>query len=347
MSVGLEIAQIFETAQKRPNQKNIKNLQKILINSGLSDFTDEFLRQLSLFMPAKSQSTNVRRLIKFVSDFIESIDNEEYYEFSDVILNSLVYGASCREKHVRVHCITLAVSILKYLKSLDPLIYQQIKIKFTKGLTDYEAHVRTSAAEGCCVLMKADDADNFLDLLTDSIQTDPSAEVRKKLVEELPLTEVTMPFVFARIRDVDDNVRKAVLRKTSESISDFNLIPVEWRIKLLSAGFLDRSKHVVKEAELLLINKWLPSIELNFLRFVLESGLSDVEVLKKILACVLNTFQDTKFVFDEEFWFNITYESVLMLESYLSILQDRNEDVTNCLPQLTTFVDILQECICY
>ena len=344
-SSGLEMAEIFDLAQKRLNQRNINNMQKLLKKSeNIDDFADDFLRQLSLFMPAKAKTTDVRRLIKFVSDFIESVDAEEYYLFTDTILNALVFGASAKEKQVRVHCISLAVSILKYLKSLDPIIYEQIKVKFMKGLNDNEAMVRTSAVEGCCVLMKADDADNFMELLLDIIQTDPSAEVRKKLVEELPLNEVTMPFIFGRIRDIDEQVRKAVLRKTADSVSDFQQIPQEWRIKLLTSGFLDRSKQVYKEAELLLINKWLPSVELNFLRFVLESGLDNVTVLKRILNCVLNTFQDTKFVFDDDFWFNITLESILMLESYLSILQDKNEDVTECLPQLTTFVDILQEC---
>ena len=345
MSLGLEIAEIFDVAQKRPNKRNTKNLQKLMQNNTVSDFTDEFMRQLALFMPAKNKATEVKRLIKFTSDFIESIDAEQYFEFTDAVLNSLVFGASAKEKQVRVHCISLAVSILKYLKSLDPDMYEEIKAKFSKGLNDNEAHVRQSAVEGCCVLMRADEADNYLDVLTDILQTDPSAEVRKKIIEDLVLNQTTMPFIFARIRDIDEGVRKAVLRRTAEGISDFTSIPQEWRVKLLTFGFCDRSKVVYKEAELLLLNKWLPSIDLNFLRFVVESGLKDINVLKKILVSVLHTFQDTKFVFDDEFWYNITFESILLLESYLSILTDNNEDVTDCLPQLTVFVDILQEYI--
>eukprot|EP00834_Sanchytrium_tribonematis_P007052 NODE_586_length_5672_cov_0.462229.p3 type:complete len:354 gc:universal NODE_586_length_5672_cov_0.462229:2279-3340(+) len=340
----MQIAEVFEVAQKRTNQKNTKSLIKILKDSDTLEFSDEFLRNLSLFMPAKSKNTEVRRLIKLTSDFIEAIDSEEYFEFSDIILNALVFGTSSKEKQVRVHCITLAVSILKHLQSIEPEVYKKIKNKFQKSLTDNESNVRVSAVEGCCVLLKTDEGENILERLLDMLQCDPSAEVRKKLLEELPLSDVTMPFIFGRIRDIDENVRRAVLKKISDEVHNFQQIPSVWRTKILTFGFTDRSKTVLKEAEMLLINKWLPSIELNFLKFVLDSGLRNIDVLKKILTCVLNAFQDTKFVFDDEFWFNISFESVLMLESYLTILKDRNDDVTECLPQLTNFVDILREC---
>jgi hypothetical protein len=78
-----------------------------------------------------------------------------------------------------------------------------------------------------------------VDNLIFSLQHDPSALVRRSIVETITLTNRVKPYFIQRVCDVDSTIRAAVFKKISAE-EQFEMFSNEERLFLLKNGLNDR-----------------------------------------------------------------------------------------------------------
>ncbi len=102
-----------------------------------------------------------------------------------------------------------------------------------------------------------DDASGLLDKLLEVLQNDPSADVRRSLLLNLPLAPKTLPFLFERARDVDSATRRALYSRLLPALGDFRHLSLSMREKLLRWGLRDRDENVRRATGKLFRERWI------------------------------------------------------------------------------------------
>lgn len=137
-----------------------------------------------------------------------------------------------------------------------------------RRLRDKEANVRVQAVLGLGRL--ADDGEDdeedsddeeerggILQKLLDVLQNDPSAEVRRSLLLNLPFAPSTLPFLLERARDCDPSTRRALYARLLPALGDFRHLSLTHREKLLRWGLRDRDDNVRKATARLFRERWI------------------------------------------------------------------------------------------
>jgi condensin complex subunit 3 len=102
-----------------------------------------------------------------------------------------------------------------------------------------------------------DDAGGLLEKLLEVLQHDSSAEVRRSLLLNLPLTPGTLPYLLERARDMDAATRRALYSRLLPTLGDFRHLSLSMREKLLRWGLRDRDENVRKAAGRLFRERWI------------------------------------------------------------------------------------------
>jgi len=186
----------------------------------------------------------------------------------------------------------------------------------------------------------SDDSSGLLEKLLDVLQNDASAEVRRSLLLNLPLTPTTLPFLLERARDLDPATRRALYSRLLPALGDFRHLSLSMREKLLRWGLRDRDENVRKATARLFRERWIedcvgtskategsgpaevlaPSIEallellerIDVINSGVESGIA-LEALKEFWSGRPD-YRDA-ISFDDAFWDNLSAESVFLARS--------------------------------
>lgn len=186
-----------------------------------------------------------------------------------------------------------------------------------------------------------DDTSGLLEKLLDVLQNDPSAEVRRSLLLNLPLTPTTLPFLLERARDLDPATRRALYSRLLPALGDFRHLSLSMREKLLRWGLRDRDENVRKATAKLFRERWIedcagtravtedsaptevsaPSIEallellerIDVINSGVESGVA-LEALKEFWSGRPDYRDSIRF--DDAFWDNLSAESVFLARSF-------------------------------
>lgn len=138
-----------------------------------------------------------------------------------------------------------------------------------KRLRDKEPAVRVQAILGLGRLAGNDDeeqddedsdddaAGGILEKLLDIMINDPSAEVRRAVLLNLPLWPSTLRYILERARDMDATTRRLVYGKILPALGDFRHMSLVEREKLIRWGLRDRDDMVRKAAARLFRERWL------------------------------------------------------------------------------------------
>ena len=230
-----------------------------------------------------------------------------------------------------------------------------LKAGLVKRVKDKEAMVRVQAVLGLGRLAgnegeeerdadsESDDDSGLLERLLQVLQNDSSAEVRRSLLLNLPLTPATLPFLLERARDLDPATRRALYSRLLPALGDFRHLSLSMREKILRWGLRDRDENVRNAAARLFRERWIedctgtrtspqdgeeagnasPSIDglLELLERidVLNSGADDGIALE-----AMREFWDGRpdyrdaVSFDDPFWDHLSAESVFMARSFNS-----------------------------
>lgn len=269
------------------------------------------------------------------------------------VLSVLLPLLTAKEKTVRYRSTQMISHIVNSLDSIDDEYYHLVRVNLLKRIRDKEAMVRVQAVLGLGRLAgnegdedheqedsDSDESSGLLGKLLDVLQNDPSGEVRRSLLLNLPLTPTTLPFLLERARDLDPATRRALYSRLLPALGDFRHLSLSMREKLLRWGLRDRDENVRKATARLFRERWIedcvgtstatessgstgvsaPSIEallellerIDVINSGVENGIA-LEALKEFWRGRPD-YQDA-ISFDDAFWDNLSAESVFLARS--------------------------------
>ena len=340
-------------------------------------FTYEFTRCVLRVMPVKKSESVGERSIRFIGLFLRHAnekDNELNPDDGDEtgimvetpssrltshLMNTILPLLTSKEKFVRYRSTQLISHIINSLDSIDDDLFQLLRHGLLKRIRDKEAMVRVQAVLGLGRLAgneadgEAEDSDDdsgagLLDKLLEVLQNDPSADVRRSLLVNLPILPNTLPFLLERARDQDPATRRALYSRLLPALGDFRHLSLSMREKLLRWGLRDRDENVRKAAGKLFRERWIedcagtaeadeagetgdaeagnkepkgPSFEglLELLERidVVNSGVENGVALEAMKGFWEGRpdYRD-EVTFDDNFWDTLTAESVFMARSF-------------------------------
>ncbi|KAL8696074.1 MAG: hypothetical protein Q9224_002986 [Gallowayella concinna] len=256
---------------------------------GEDDFNVEVARCVIRLMNVKKTEGAGDRTVRFLGMFLKRAHDkdaalipvaeaEEIHSLPETpstrltshILSILVPLLGSKEKVVRYRATQLVAHIINSLDSVDDDSYHSIRMGLLKRVRDKEPIIRVQAVLGLGRLAgnegeedqddadsDNDDASGLLDKLLEVLQNDPSADVRRSLLLNLPLAPKTLPFLLERARDIDAATRRALYSRLLPALGDFRHLSLSMREKLLRWGLRDRDENVRKATGKLFRERWI------------------------------------------------------------------------------------------
>ncbi|KAF8851365.1 condensin subunit Cnd3 [Acephala macrosclerotiorum] len=372
-------------------------------------FTYEFTRCVLRVMPVKKSESVGERSIRFVGLFLRHAnekDNELLPEdeqdagvmmetpstrLTTHVMNTVLPLLTSKEKFVRYRSTQLISHVINSLEAIDDDLFQLLRHGLLKRIHDKEAMVRVQAVLGLGRLAgneadgEAEDSDDddagagLLQRLLDVLQNDPSADVRRSLLVNLPILPNTLPFLLERARDQDPATRRALYSRLLPALGDFRHLSLSMREKLLRWGLRDRDENVRKAAGKLFRERWIedcagsaeteegepaeavagevkpPSfdglLELLERIDVVNSGVENGVALEAMKGFWEGRpdYRDAV-TFDENFWDTLTAEAVFMARSFNDFCRNEGNGkfealIEEKLPEVTKVAFYLQRYI--
>lgn len=336
------------------------------------DFNTEFVRCVLRIMPVKKSESVGERTIRFVGVFMRhSIDKDNELageldedastmpetpstRLTSRLMEAILPLMMAKDKFVRYRSTQLISHIVNSLDAIDDDLFQKLRYGLLKRIRDKEAMVRAQAVLGLGRLAgnqieaeaNSDDSDEndasgLLEKLLEVLQNDPSADVRRSLLVNLPILPNTLPFLLERARDQDAMTRRAVYSRLLPALGDFRHLSLSMREKLLRWGLRDRDETVRKAAGRLFRERWiedcagapplnedgqpveLPAPSFDGLLELLEridvvnSGVENGVALEAMKGFWEGRPDYREGVtFDDNFWETLTAEAVFMARSF-------------------------------
>ncbi|KAF2685124.1 hypothetical protein K458DRAFT_365340 [Lentithecium fluviatile CBS 122367] len=253
-----------------------------------ADFNNEMIRCVLRVLGVKKGEPVGDRIIRFLGLFLkhatekdqalfQAEDEDEEAAFRETpssrltsqILTTLLEFLTAKDKVVRFRATQAVAHIVNSLETIDDEIFNLIRLGFLKRLRDKEPYVRVQAVLGLGRLAENDDVENddedseddvaggILEKLIDVMMNDPSADVRRAVLQNLPFTLDTIKFLLERARDMDASMRRIVYGRILPTLGDFRHMLITEREKLIRWGLRDRDDLVRKSAARLFSERWL------------------------------------------------------------------------------------------
>ncbi|KAJ1337279.1 condensin complex subunit 3 [Microdochium nivale] len=253
-----------------------------------NDFNREFIRCVMRSMPVKKSESVGDKTIRFVGLFLRHAndkDNEMLGEedadastmpetpstrLTTQLMESILPLLMAKDKLARFRSTQLISHIINSLDAIDDDLFQKLRQGLLKRIRDKEAMVRAQAVLGLGRLAgnqvegmaNSDDSNDdvetgLLEKLLEVLQNDPSADVRRSLLVNLPILPNTLPYLLERARDSDAQTRRAVYSRLLPALGDFRHLSLSMREKLLRWGLRDRDENVRKAAGRLFRERWI------------------------------------------------------------------------------------------
>lgn len=255
---------------------------------------------------------------------------------------------------MRYRSTQLIAHIVNSLDSIDDEYFHLVKMGLLKRVRDKEPSIRVQAVLGLGRLAgNEDDADpestdsdedaasGLLEKLVEILQNDPSADVRRSLLLNLPITPGTLPYLLERARDLDPATRRALYSRLLPALGDFRHLSLSMREKLLRWGLRDRDENVRNATAKLFREHWIedcagrdaasehtekaepraPSID-GLLELLERIDVVNSAVDKGVAFEAMREFWSGRpdyrdeLHFDTCFWDNLTPESIFMARSF-------------------------------
>ncbi|KAK8076740.1 Nuclear condensin complex subunit [Apiospora phragmitis] len=350
-----------------------------------TDFNAEFTRCVVRVMPVKKSESVGEKTIRFVGLFLRHANDKD-----NELLGEEDVDASTMPETPTTRLTTLV------METVLPLLTAKDKFHgLLKRIRDKEAMVRAQAVLGLGrlagnqveAMANSDDSDDnaetgLLEKLLEVLQNDPSADVRRSLLVNLPILPNTLPYLLERARDQDPQTRRAVYSRLLPALGDFRHLSLSMREKLLRWGLRDRDETVRKAAGRLFRERWIedcagvsppaegekaaepaePSfdglLELLERIDVVNSGVENGIALQAMKGFWEGRPDYRNAVnFDDNFWQTLSAEAVFMARSfndfcradgnrkYESLVEEKLPEVTKVAFYLERYLNVLIEAI--
>ena len=278
------------------------------------------------------------------------------------IFSVLLPALVAKDKTVRYRSAQTISHIVNCLDSLDDEYYRLVRTALLKRMRDKEPTVRVQAAIGLGRLAgdqggegqdedMEDETDGLLlDRLLEILQNDSSADVRKTLLLNLPITPATLPFLLERARDQDAAIRRALYSRLLPALGDFRHLSLSMREKLLRWGLKDRDEQVRKSTAKVFRERWIEDCAgTNAANEQRDDGVlpPDTNALLELLERIdvvnsgneagtahvaLKEFWEGRpdyreaIELDEPFWESLTSESVFLVRTLNDFCRTNNDE---------------------
>ncbi|KAF2084653.1 hypothetical protein K490DRAFT_48598 [Saccharata proteae CBS 121410] len=378
--------------------------QRIEEDFGEQEFNDEIGRCLIRILPVKKSEPVGDRIIKFTGLFLkhasdkdnaivqgddpdatESFPETPTSRLTSHILSLLLPLLTAKDKVVRFRSTQIIAHIINTLDSIDDELFQIVRLGLLRRLRDKESAVRVQAVLGLGRLagdgdeQEDDDSDDesssgLLDKLLDILQNDPSAEVRRSLLLNLPLTPASLPYLLERARDLDPGTRRALYSRLLPALGDFRHLSLTHREKLLRWGMRDRDENVRKATARLFRERWIE--DCAGLPEPAEDGVTTIPISKPSFDALLELLERIDVAnsgveggvaheamkefwdgrpdyreyisFDDPFWDELTPESVFVARSFNEYCRNSGDEriqtmAEDKMPEVTKFGYMLQK----
>ena len=274
----------YEPISQKPSQQPGEDFDE-------NDFNTEFVRCVLRLLPVKKAEPVGDRTVRFLGTFLNTASSKDMEialeddSDADAIvlpetptsrlttrtLTTLLPVLSAKDKTVRFRATQIISHVINCLDALDDNLFHQLRFALLKRIHDKEAPVRLQAVYGLGRLAtemqrgedeEASDSDDevgsgVLEKLLDTLQNDPSAEVRRNLLLHLPLTKEVLPYLLERARDADGTTRRALYARLLPTLGDFRHLSLTHREKLLRWGLRDRDDSVKNATARLFRERWI------------------------------------------------------------------------------------------
>lgn len=377
-------------------------------------FNTEFVRCVYRVMPVKKSEPVGDKVIRFIGLFLRHAiekDNELLGEVDEdastmpetpgtrlcsELVDRVLPLLLTKDKYVRYRATQLISHIVNSLDAIDDDLFQKLRSGLLRRIRDKEAMVRAQAVLGLGRLagnsaeegQDSDDSEGgaaalgLLDKLLEVLQNDPSADVRRSLLVNLPILPNTLPYLLERARDSDAATRRAVYSRLLPALGDFRHLSLSMREKLLRWGLRDRDENVRKAAGRLFRERWIedcaglpeagedgeaaeptgPSfdglLELLERIDVVNSGVEDGVALEAMQGFWEGRpdYRDAA-NFDDTFWETLSAESVFIARSfndfcrsddsgkYEYLIEEKLPEVTKLAFYLERYIKVLVDAI--
>lgn len=403
----INLRKIQETCCYEPTTKNKKATSEQFDEE---QFTHEVIRSTIRAMPVKRSESVGERVIRFIGLFLRHAnekDNELVSADEDEtgimvetpstrltarLMSSVIPLLTSKDKFVRFRSTQLVSHIVNSLDSMDDDLFLMLRQGLLKRIRDKEAMVRVQAVLGLGRLAgnevdggsNSEDSEDesgtgLLEKLLDVMQNDPSADVRRSLLVNLPILPNTLPFLLERARDQDPATRRALYSRLLPALGDFRHLSLSMREKLLRWGLRDRDENVRKAAGRLFRERWIEDCALtagaakggavggelappNFeglLELLERIDVVNSGVENGVALEAMRGFWDGRpdyrdaVVFDDLFWDTLTAESVFMARSFNDfcrnesngkfedLIEQKMPEVTKLAYYLQRYIDVL------
>ncbi|TQV92330.1 hypothetical protein V2A60_007019 [Cordyceps javanica] len=380
--------------------------QKTTVDSDFDEmtFNTEFIRCVLKVMPVKKTEAVGEKSIRFIGFYLRHSHDKDNELLGDIandashmpetpstrltseLMEAVVPLMIAKDKFVRYRSTQLLSQIVNSLDALDDNLFQSLRHALLKRIRDKEAMVRVQAVLGLGRLASnqsegytnSDDSDadqesGLLEKLLQVLQNDPSADVRRSLLVNLPILPNTLPYLLERARDQDAATRRAVYSRLLPALGDFRHLSLSMREKLLRWGLRDRDENVRKAAGRLFRDRWIedcagtaqqesstPSfdglLELLERVDVINSGVENGVALE-----AMSGFWEGRpdyreaMNFDDAFWETLTAEAAFLARSfndfcrkesngkYESLIEEKLPEVTKVAYFLERYLNALIE----
>ncbi|KAF1835340.1 ARM repeat-containing protein [Decorospora gaudefroyi] len=372
---------------------------------GEEEFNTEVVRCLLRVMCVKKGEPVGDRVIRFLAVFLKHASEKDQAMFAaeseeeatafhetpssrltSHILTTILAFLTAKDKTVRYRATQTVAQIVNNLATIDDDIFNLIRLAFMKRLRDKESSVRVQAILGLGRLAGNDDEDEededsadeaaggILEKLLDIMANDPSADVRRAVLLNLPLWPSTLRNILERARDMDATTRRIVYGKILPALGDFRHMSLVDREKLIRWGLRDRDDIVRKAAATLFSERWLedcassrdsrpdeekkpgdvapPSLEalcellerIDVTRSGEEEGMAH-EAMRQFWDGRPDYRRDI--TFDHDFWKNLDAQTAFIARTLNDYSQSTEDDrvqemIEDKMPEVTMFAFVIQ-----
>lgn len=254
------------------------------------DFNREVVRCILRILPVKKAEPVGDRVVRFLGTFLNVASGKDHAIVADgeddedaalpetptsrlttAILETLLPLLQAKDKAIRYRATQITSHVINSMDTLDDSLFHKLRFALLKRIHDKEAPVRLQAVYGLGRLAaevedeeEKDDSDSeddaaagVLGKLLGVLQNDPSAEVRRNLLLNLPLTKEVLPYLLERARDADGTTRRALYARLLPALGDFRHLSLTHREKLLRWGLRDRDEKVREATAKLFRERWI------------------------------------------------------------------------------------------